>query len=461
MAKAQFLQAQDIEDVEIYDVEHGEPEEATQAEKKTENIFSALSGDAEAYLMIYREITGYRDKELITSVPADKYDLGELVVFLQGNYGGGDYRIIGYKDKKIAANQLIKIAHKIKSAGEQPSETMGVMDAMRQMMQENQRLIMQLSERGQGGPQKTTRDMLEELMIMKEVMGNNSPQVDPMAMMTQTLGMLKDLGVVGGDNQSESLGGNDQLSAMMGMVGKLAESAAKQPQQLPQPQLPQQFRQPLPPQHRPSVIPQRLQNPLPRPNLRPQIDPSLIDQELRAEMIKNPMLKYGLEMLIVQAKEKIDAGEVAEKVINFLPENDIKAFLLAPKSFETLCSLKSEVMEHKEWVLDLIEHLKAAFGMESKHAEQWAEDTPESMAEAMPNFQAPTSAQMQDAFLSGEIEGEVVSTLSPDLQVEPVEPIITENSSGDDNVLHSTNDTRGASGDAGNSQPNGETGKTV
>lgn len=459
MAKAQFLPADldSAEDVQIFGVEEGEPEEATQAEKKTENIFSALSGDAEAYLMIYREITGYRDKELITSVPADKYDLGELVVFLQGNYGGGDYRIIGYKDKKIAANQLIKIAHKIKSAGEQPSETMGVMDAMRQMMQENQRLIMQLSERGQGGPQKTTRDMLEEMMLMKQVMGNDGPSVDPMAMMTQTLGMLKDLGVVGGDNQNDSLGGNDQMSAMMGMVGKLAESASKQPQQLPPPQQ-RVVNQPQFQQQQPSMIPERLKNPLPRPNLRPQIDPSLIDQELRTEMMKNPMLKYGLAMLIDQAKEKVDAGEVAEKVINFLPENDIKAFLLAPKSFETLCSLKSDVMEHKEWVLDLIEHLKAAFGMESKHAEFWSEDTPESLAAGMPNTQAPTSAELRDAFDSGEITGEITSTLSPDLQVEPVEPIITENSTGDDNDLHTTNDSRGASGNAGNFESHGEAG---
>ena len=459
MAKAQFLQAQDIEDVEIYDVEQGEPEEATQAEKKTENIFSALSGDAEAYLMIYREITGYRDKELITSVPADKYDLGELVVFLQGNYGGGDYRIIGYKDKKIAANQLIKIAHKIKSDGEKPSETLGVMDAMRQMMQENQRLMLQLSERGTGGPQKTTREMLEEMMLMKEVMGSNSQQPDPMTMMTKTLGMLKDLGVVGGES-SGGLGGDDQLSSMMGMVGKLAEAAGKQQPQLQAPQ-PQQFRPPAPPQPQPSVIPPRLQNPQPRPNLRPQINPELIDNELRAKMIQNPMLKYGLAMLIDQAKEKIDAGEVAEKVINFLPENDIKAFLLAPKSFETLCSLKSEVMEHKEWVLDLIEHLKAAFGMESKFSDFWNEDTPESLAANMPDTQAPSSDQLRDAFDSGEIKGEVISTLSGDLQVEPQEPIITEKSHGDDNVLHSTNDPRGAGGDAGDFESNGETGKTV
>ncbi len=458
MPKADYLPV-DIEDVEVFDVNEGEPEQMTDQEKRSANLFDSLKGDITAAIEVFDETNGYKNKTFVCSVSADKYTHGELMYHVQQTYGGGDYRFIARKDGRIAANQLITIKGRVEQVSQQPSETMGVMDAMRQMMQENQRLIMQLSERSQGGPQKTTRDMLEEMMLMKQVMGNDSPSVDPMAMMTQTLGMLKDLGVVGGDNQSDSLGGNDQLSAMMGMVGKLAESASKQPQ-LPQPQ-PRvvnqpQYQQPQQRPQQPSIIPTHLQNPIQRPNLRPQINPSLIDNELRKQMIQNPMLKYGLAMLIDQAKEKIDAGEVAEKIINFLPENDIKAFLLAPKSFDTLCSLKSEVMDHKEWVLDLIEHLKAAFGMESKHAEFWSEDTPESLAAGMPNTQAPTSAELRDAFDSGEITGEVISTLSPDLQVDPVEPIITENSTGDNDDLHTANDTRGASGNSGDSQSNGE-----
>lgn len=66
----------------------------------------------------------------------------------------------------------------------------------------------------------------------------------------------------------------------------------------------------------------------------------------------------------------------------------------------------------------------------------------------MPNTQAPTSAEMRDAFDSGEITDAVTSTLSPDLQLADDQPIIDPNSEGDfSDDIHTTNDTRGPSGD--------------
>lgn len=316
--------------------------------------------------MIYREITGYRDKELVTSLPADKFDLGELVVYLQSNYGGGDYRIIGYKNKKIAANQLIKIAHKIAKDADKPSETLGIMEMMRQMNEQNQRIIRELAERQNGQPQKSTMDMLQEMALMKEVMGTGSA-VDPMAMMTQTMGMLKDLGVLD-RGESGGGGGDSQLSSMMGMVGKLAEAAKNQPQQMQQ-QMPQQQRPLIPQQIRQN--PQARQPyppapPIPMQPQRPQISPELIDHQIMEQIQMNPMLKAGIEMLYSYAKDKADAGEVAARILDMIPENEIKAFILSPKSFTTLCALKRELVDHKAWFDDLSEHVKAALGLPSK-----------------------------------------------------------------------------------------------
>lgn len=448
MAKGHFLPAEQFEDVEFSDVELGEPEEQTSADKKTESIFSALNEDSEAYVMIYREITGYRDKELVTSLPADKFDLGELVVYLQSNYGGGDYRIIGYKNKKIAANQLIKIAHKIAKDADKPSETLGIMEMMRQMNEQNQRIIRELAERQNGQPQKSTMDMLQEMALMKEVMGTGSA-VDPMAMMTQTMGMLKDLGVLD-RGESGGGGGDSQLSSMMGMVGKLAEAAKNQPQQMQQ-QMPQQQRPLIPQQIRQN--PQARQPyppapPIPMQPQRPQISPELIDHQIMEQIQMNPMLKAGIEMLYSYAKDKADAGEVAARILDMIPENEIKAFILSPKSFTTLCALKRELVDHKAWFDDLSEHVKAALGLPSKFADLWGEDTPEDLAAGMPNTQAPTSAEMRDAFDSGEITDAVTSTLSPDLQLADDQPIIDPNSEGDfSDDIHTTNDTRGPSGD--------------
>lgn len=464
--KAEFLPA-DVADFETFEVNTDDDAPETQAESRTESIFSALNDDSEAYINVYREITGYRDKEFVTSVPADKYDLGELLTYLGETFGGGDYRLIGYANKKIAANQLVKVARKVApKSDDKPSETLGAMEMMRQMMEQNQRVIRELAERSSGAPQKTTMDMLQELALMKEVLGGGN-QVDPFKQMGQMFGLMEQMKGLSG--ASEPVGGDGELGSLMGMVGKLAEAAkfqgqAQQRYTPPQPQLQHnpQMRLPQQPQPRPQPTPEQLQANLMATQQRQQMQQQQPQQKPQ-EKDDMFMLKMGLASLIESAKEKIDAGEMAEKVLNLLPESQIKEFLMSDNSIQQLAQINGKVLEHKEWFTDLAEHLKAALGMPSKFADLWGEESLEETVANFPNTPPPTSEEMRDAFERGEITDELHNVFDGNLQASELDAIVSQKSSGANNESKLSNDgaSVGGSGNAPDVKPNVQTGQPV
>lgn len=82
--------------------------------------------------------------------------------------------------------------------------------------------------------------------------------------------------------------------------------------------------------------------------------------------MNNQALKLGLTMLVNAAVNKSDPGDYTKMIFENIPESTIKEHLTKPESLELLMKVNSAVQDHKEWFLDLFEHLKACMGMESK-----------------------------------------------------------------------------------------------
>lgn len=452
MAKpAQFLPVTP-EDFEIIE-DNPIPEEELDSETKSADLFSALKEDPEAEVTVYRQIDGYKNKEFVCSFSADKYDIADLQTKLQRDYGGGEYRIIARQGGRMRANKLLRIAGtQNPKATTQPSETLGTIDAMRQIMAEQNQRFNEMMAR-QNPHQKTTQEMLQEMVAMKEVLGLGQPAApasDPITMMGAMMGVMKQMQDFTGGGGG---GGGDDFSPLIKMAGDLVSTASNQPPpQLP-PQQPQQIPQPI------------MRNPQPRPQMRKQPTqhlqaPYTPPQPEKINGVKkminqNPMFKTGLKWALEQAAEKVDCGEVAEKILGILPENQIVEFITRPESLQELCALGNAFVEHKDWFADLIEHLKAACGKESKFSDLWAEDTPESMVDAMPNEQAPTSNELRDAHQRGELDEALNSVLGP--------ATLGENSKDelDANELSTTDDSRGGSGNAGNSQSHEQASETI
>lgn len=335
---AQFLPGpdQEAEDAE-YTVEFDDASTKTAHDDALESFINALrDSESSARILIKRELVdGKSPMAHCGSVPVDKYNFVELIDYILQNWGGGDYRLQIMGKTGCVANRLVTIAEPIRPKSEAPGASYGgefnvMLGKVLETMERQQQQITDLARNNNG---LSKREMLEELQMMKEILGSGSTQqsVNPLEQMRDMAMLFKEFGF--GTEREGS------FSDFVPLIEKLMDKADQEPVALPQPQR--------------------------KPNPQPRKEPNQM----------NFMLKMGIAQLLRAAAKGSDPGAYAQMVVDQLPAEVIQEFFTKDNGLEQVYKMDARLRDYTQWVEELAEHVKQLVGLPSKVADQYL--TPE------------------------------------------------------------------------------------
>lgn len=288
-----------------------------------------------------------------------------------------------------------------KSGGDSPSEIMRTFAEM--MAAQNERteaMIREVLNRQSGGIQDPISAMVQMMgvMVQFQQMMPKPPPAPSLIDEVQKLAMLKEIfsDMGGGGDTSES----GVWLKMLDKFGTPIVNALGQPQ--PQ-QVPGAPMMQLP--YNPQVMPQQTQAHFQNPQAR---DPN---QAMRMPPPNNPQIphvpatppnpqtkkegedmKANVDRLVGFAKMGIDAGYVAEQILNLTPEADeekLYNFIAAENCIDQMAAVNPEVNQHREFFSELRTHILAAFTQEG---EEESEETPDLKSDGAAATLAETAA---------------------------------------------------------------------
>lgn len=324
---AQFMPADD--EMDVFEViNQSETGEKTVQQKRLEDVLGELNDDTDdSEIKVYKQsdLGGKSSMSYIASFPVDKYSVSELQEFLRQNYGGGDYRIHVRQGGKVRANKLLSIeSPKVAPVpGVSPiGEASNILATVLERMEKQNQMILQLVQ-GNQQPQQSRMDMLNEMLLFKQLFDNGNSGGNAFQQMRDMMGFLSEMGVtINGQAQEKDEPG---FADLLDKFSPVIAAAMSQPQQT--------ARKPDP----------------------------MFAQKM--------MLKSGLAQLMRAAAKNSARETYAEMLLDQLDENVVREFITDPGAFEKVIKIEPKAAHYRAWFLDLAEHVKAALGMQSQYAD--------------------------------------------------------------------------------------------
>jgi hypothetical protein len=359
------------------DIEDGQYQEPpkTEADIALEDFLDkAKAIGSAAKLTINKLSNGLNSSEIFcASYPVDKYSYFELLEILQKTWGAGDYRIYcTVKGRKgVLQNQLVSVAGSPQQLLPQaPTNQNDVMASMMRMMQENnERLLEALKPKEDAGDRMK---FMQEMLMMKQIFGGDQkPQASMLSgvkEMVEVMSLMQGLSG-GGATESEPV----WMKALTAFAPVAAAAVNTMAQPKPQPPM---MRHPHPQTHHPQRPPEmRTVNPEPTPVNEPIKKEEASTMPSQAENVK--MLCDALDGPMASM---VAADKIAETIVDKTPDESLdalEAWVVSETLINDLIALDARVVKHHDWFCDLIEHVKAQLGLESRYAEMYDDDTTE------------------------------------------------------------------------------------
>jgi len=297
-----------------------------------ENILADLGGEgADASVHVYRVVPG-KPNAFVGQFGPLEFSMEHL----QANFGPGDYKIHVRQNGRLRANRMIAIASprnpaqiQAQPAQQQNNDLLSTMrDGFAQMGMMMQKTI-ETMVMMQPKP-KTTREMLEEMALMKSVFSDNAPKNDPM----QVIELASNLAEKITPRTGEVGNGEILLEAIKSFGPLLAAGAASQNNA---------------PATMPGFIPPTIANnpaPVIAPATKPENDPMF-------------MMKMYLNVLLSHAENEHDPAIYADVVLDTVGEEKAITFLSGENWLEKLAELNPRVKEPNitAWLYELRRHV--------------------------------------------------------------------------------------------------------
>lgn len=271
-----------------------------------------------------------------------------------------------------------------KSSGDSPSEIMRTFAEM--MAAQNERteaMIREVLNRQSGGIQDPISAMVQMMgvMVQFQQMMPKPPPAPSLIDEVQKLAMLKEIfsDIGGGGDTSES----GVWLKMLDKFGTPLVNALGQPQPAQVPGAPVMQ---LPYQPQPHAqFPGYMTNPqardpnkaMPMPPPQNAQIPHVPQPQPKPSQKDDPEMKANVNRLVGFAKMGIDAGYVAEQILNLTPEADeekLYNFIAADNCIELMAAVNPEVNQHREFFNELRSHILAAFTQEGEEENAEAGD---------------------------------------------------------------------------------------
>lgn len=352
--KAELITNEDIQDVDYWAVDENPTDTKTSQKKKFDDLLDDLNSDENesATVHLYRQPNGGRDAMIfLESMPADKYTLDGLLMYLKSNYGGGDYRLMIRSNGKLRANKLVSIEATKPQAQTNQSGDMGdILRAVLDQQEKTQQMLLHIAQNNQrpqidGGDQEMK--FLEKMAIYKQLFGSEQKS-GGLGEIQNALNFVKELGIDvgvnrGGDNEPSML---DVLDRATPLFTALLDQK-QQPQAAPQPAQP-----------KPQPTAEQMAN----------LKKSKEQQQM------NLMLKMGLKTLIRAASHNSDPATYADLILDQFGEAQAAQLLSTPDAMQKLMTVEPAALQYKQWFDDLSEHVKAQIGLPSKYADLYGDE---------------------------------------------------------------------------------------
>ena len=184
-------------------------------------------------------------------------------------------------------------------------------------------------------PPPSQMDMMMQTVTlmkgMKDVMGGNQPvaqQSDPKEYIDVLLRGME----MGRENSSSGSSMTDVLRDAVKAIPLLT-----------------QMNSPAMPRQRP---------PQPAPSITPPVDPK--EPEIENVNINDAMIKHYIGVLVQKAQQDSDPALYADFILDNAPDNIIEQYLMREDLIDTLNKIDPRVLIHKEWFMELRNHLHEA-----------------------------------------------------------------------------------------------------
>ena len=338
-APAQLITHDDDETEVVFETgDPYQPKPETAQQKSFEAVLDEMSDfNGEAFLHVHRQTgNGQEAMEQIGVFPVDQFaSVPDLLAHVAESYGGGRYRIKLFQQgrKGCLANKLYTVAEPRIKKSDGPNSNDSIAILAEQMRQQNQLLMRVLQQQAQ--PQQTTsrREMLEEVALIAGMFSGNGGNSRGISQIASDIQALQGLGLNFGLPSPAAPEKEEGFGDIIEKAAPILQAAFSQPSQ-PQ--------KPKPVQENP-------------------------------EMLKQMMIRREVGKLVNAAKQGVDPGIMAEKVIDDVPPKVIKDFISNPSAYNDAIKSFPECAPNRPWFDDLLEHLKAHHGLPSKFSHLYSD----------------------------------------------------------------------------------------
>lgn len=326
---AQIMAARGMPDTPPAILERPEPEIYEETEDEIlANVIADLGGPGiDAKVNVY-QLDQNRNKAFVRAYLPAEFSLESI----QSEYGSGDYEIHVRKDGRLATRKVVKIAapktpaNPVAHAQNNYNDTK-ILETMQNGFKELGGMFASaLASLAANQPKpKTTMEMLQEMQLMREIMGGNlpaQPATNPMEIIT----LAKELAETITPRVGEPGTGEVIMSALKTVAPMLQNAMAAQNAA---PQLPAIPSNPI------------QQNPIAQSVQIPQGD----DMNFARKMFLN--------MLISNAKADNEPSTYAAMIIDMTGEEKAREFAAAPDWFDQLCKEEPRAVDYRAWFQEL------------------------------------------------------------------------------------------------------------
>lgn len=354
--------------------------------------------DTNARVMVYRVRPEGGDAFLFEKTARDFASKDGGAAFILRQYGGGEYRIRVYRKvqqmglnglpfmrQAIAAIRKIYLEEpRVQEVEVRPDQNNLALAALTETMmrgqQETREMIAALANgmkeaitviatrpEPQREPQKTTADILNEMLLMKKVMGLDNPQTkEPVSLaqqMKEILGLTREVREMVEDDTPPA----DEMTGLMKMGSQVLELIKANQQGQPIVLSPEQQKA-LIAQQQQQQQPARRVNPVPVPPPVKQLPPGTVLQPSQPAPSANiqeqiaqlnggqdmlSMLSVAVHQLVGAAERNSDPYAYAVTLLDQVGAETLEKFLGAPDWFESLVAINPKVAENAEWFNEL------------------------------------------------------------------------------------------------------------
>lgn len=304
------------------------------------NVIADLGGPGiDAKVNVY-QLDQNRNKSFVRAFMPTEFSLEAV----QSEYGPGDYEIHVRKDGRLATRKVIKIAvpknQPANVAVNSGIESARILETMQNGFKEMGAMFANaLAGLAANQPKpKTAMETLQELQMMKEIMGVNNapaaPAADPLQMVELAMNLAEKIQPRVGEP-----GASEVIMEAIKNFGPLLQNAS---QNRPVNSLPQ-----LPVQQHPAIVPPQMPVQTASAEQSPQpIQPTEDDQ-------MNLARKMYLNMLVSNAQANNDPTTYANLMLDLAGEDEALKFANDPQWFEKLCGEEPKATPYKEWFDEL------------------------------------------------------------------------------------------------------------